>query len=154
VRILRGCLWIVPLSVGLAAPSPVIVDTDAGTDDLMAIAFLLARKDVRIEAITIADGLAHVQAGGANILRMLQAAGASGIPVYLGRSEPLERTAPFPAEWRQTSDTLPGVTLPASARPPERVPATDFLTARLAGSRRPIRLLALGPRTHPGGPVR
>ena len=45
--------------------APVIIDTDCGSDDLMAIAFLLGRKDVRIEAIAVDErfgplcGLAH-----------------------------------------------------------------------------------------------
>ncbi len=33
-----------------------IIDTDAGSDDLMAIAFLLSRDDIHIEAITVAKG--------------------------------------------------------------------------------------------------
>ncbi|MGD0907006.1 MAG: nucleoside hydrolase, partial [Candidatus Acidiferrales bacterium] len=53
----------------------VIVDTDAGSDDLMAIAFLLSRPDIHVEAITIANGMAHVPAGGKNILRLLELAG-------------------------------------------------------------------------------
>ena len=62
---MRGCSMIVVLAAGLAAQTPVIIDTDAGSDDLMAIAFLLSSKDVKIEAITIVDGLAHVPAGAA-----------------------------------------------------------------------------------------
>ena len=117
--ILRCCFLIVPLVACLSAQSRVIIDTDAGSDDLMAIAFLLSRKDVKIEAITVVDGLAHVRAGAANVLRLLQLAGATAVPVYAGSEQPLERTAPFPAEWRKTSDTLPGVKLPAAKRTPE-----------------------------------
>jgi pyrimidine-specific ribonucleoside hydrolase len=152
--ILWSCLLIALLAAGLAAQSPVIIDTDAGTDDLMAIAFLLSRKDVKIEAITIAEGLAHVQVGAANVLRLLELAGASGVPVYPGREEPLERTAPFPAEWRQTSDTLPGVALPAVKRKAEAQRAADFLVARLGDQGRPVRILALGPLTNLGDAFR
>src|SRR5438093_7064352 len=123
MRILRGCFLIALMAGGLAAQIRVIVDTDAGTDDLMAIAFLLSRKDVKIEAITIVEGLAHVEAGAANVLRVLELAGATGVPVYRGSPDPLERTAPFPAEWRQISDTLPGVNLPAAKRKQESQPA-------------------------------
>src|SRR5579859_3484491 len=113
MTVLRNCFLIASLAASLAAQTPIIIDTDAGSDDLMAIAFLLSRKDVKIEAITIVDGLAHVPAGAANVLRLLELAGATAVPVYPGAQEPLERTAPFPAEWRRTSDTLPGVMLPA-----------------------------------------
>jgi inosine-uridine nucleoside N-ribohydrolase len=152
--IARRCLLSVLLTARLAAQSPVIIDTDAGSDDLMAIAFLLSRKDVKIEAITIADGLAHVPAGAANVLRLLQLAGATGVPVYSGAEEPLERTAPFPAEWRRTSDTLPGVELPAASRKPESRRAADFLLARLSGAARPVSILALGPLTNLGDAFR
>ena len=142
------------LAASLAAQSPVIIDTDAGSDDLMAIAFLLSRKDVKIEAITIVDGLAHVPAGAANVLRLLQLAGAIEVPVYLGAEEPLERTAPFPTEWRRTSDNLPGVKLPVAKRKPERRRATDFLVERLADPARPVSILALGPLTNLGDAFR
>jgi purine nucleosidase len=138
------------LAASLAAQRPVIIDTDAGSDDLMAIAFLLSRQDVKIEAITIVDGLAHVPAGAANVLRLLQLAGAIEVPVYLGAEEPLERTAPFPAEWRRTSDNLPSVKLPIAKRKAESRRATDFLVERLADPARPVSILALGPLTNLG----
>jgi pyrimidine-specific ribonucleoside hydrolase len=146
--ILRSSFLMVLLSASLAAQTALIIDTDAGTDDLLAIAFLLSRKDVKIEAITIVDGLAHVTAGAANVLRLLQLAGATGVPVYPGAKESLERTAPFPAGWRQTSDTLPGVKLPVAERKPENRQATDFLVERLADPARPVSILALGPLTN------
>jgi purine nucleosidase/pyrimidine-specific ribonucleoside hydrolase len=152
--ILRSYFLIALLSTSLAAQSPVIIDTDAGSDDLMAIAFLLSRKDVKIEAITVVDGLAHVPAGAANVQRLLQLAAATDVPVYAGAEQPLERTAPFPAEWRLTSDTLPGVKLPSALRKPERGRAVDFLVSRLGDPTRPVSILALGPLTNLGDALR
>ena len=146
---IRSALSIAGLAASLAAQTPVIIDTDAGNDDLMAIAFLLSRKDVKVEAITVVDGLAHVPAGAENILRALELAGAR-VPVHKGRETPLQRTSPFPAEWRQTSDSLPGVRLPVTRRTPEPQNAVDYLVARLGASDRPVRILALGPLTNLG----
>jgi pyrimidine-specific ribonucleoside hydrolase len=123
---------------------PVIIDTDAGSDDLMAIAFLLGRRDVQVEAITVVNGLAHVGAGARNIARLLELAGRREIPVYAGRPEPLEGRAEFPARWRRDSDRLPGVHLPVMARGPEAMPAAKFL----AGRKNRARILALGPLTN------
>ncbi len=138
--------------VDLAAKraTPVIIDTDAGSDDLIAIAFLLARPDVPIEAITIANGLAHVAPGATNVLRLLALAGRHDIPVFVGRPAPLKGDASFPAEWRQLSDQLPGVELPASGRRPEPRGAVAFLTRRLRDRHRSVRILALGPLTNLG----
>ncbi len=135
-------------AAGGGRPCTVIIDTDAGSDDLIAIAFLLARPDVRIEAITIANGLAHVRPGAANVLRLLELAGRKDVPVYLGRETPLRATAEFPREWRQLSDKLPGVELPATARAAEAQSAADYLAKRLADPRRRARVLALGPLTN------
>ena len=131
-----------------AQTASVIIDTDCGRDDLMAIAFLSARRDVRIEAVTVANGLAHVQAGAANILRLLALGGQGDVPVYVGRETPLHGNASFPDPWRQNSDAL----IPGSAahHKPQAQPAADYLVNRLRDHGRPVRILALGPLTNFG----
>jgi pyrimidine-specific ribonucleoside hydrolase len=133
-------------------PSPlrraVIVDTDAGADDLMAIAFLLSRPDIHVEAITIENGMAHVQAGGRNVLRLLALAGRNDIPVFLGRETPLSGSQEFPAEWRRASDQLPGITLPEAAHAVDARSAADYLLKRLLDAAHPVQVLALGPLTN------
>jgi pyrimidine-specific ribonucleoside hydrolase len=135
-----------------AQPStPVIIDTDCGHDDLTAIAFLLARRDVRIEAITIANGLAHVQAGAANVARLLALGGRGDVPVYIGRETPLRGHAAFPDPWREKSDALlSGLKVPAAGRAPEKQSAANYLAGRLRDHSRPARVLALGPLTNFG----
>ncbi len=137
------------LATALAAQiNSVIIDTDAGSDDLMAIAFLLAHPTVHIEAITIANGLAHVDAGAHNLVRLLELSGRKNIPVFTGRSTPLRGHAEFPAQWRKTSDELQGVTLPVAARQPEPKPAAEYFLQRLKDRSHPVRILALGPLTN------
>jgi inosine-uridine nucleoside N-ribohydrolase len=128
----------------------IIIDTDAGSDDLMAIAFLLAHPSVHIEAITIANGLAHVDAGARNLVRLLELSGRKGVSVFAGRNTPLRGFAEFPAEWRKTSDELPGVTLPAATRKPEPKRAAGYFLQRLKDQSHPVRILALGPLTNLG----
>jgi pyrimidine-specific ribonucleoside hydrolase len=128
---------------------PILIDTDAGSDDFMAIAFLLSQSDVHVEAITTANGLAHTDAGARNLVRLLALAGRTDIPVFAGRSAPLQGNAEFPAEWRRISDELPGVQLPEkTANHPDPRPAADYLTERLTGQRPKVRILALGPLTN------
>jgi pyrimidine-specific ribonucleoside hydrolase len=131
-----------------AQQRPILIDTDANSDDLMAIAFLLSQPGVPIEAITIANGVAHPEAGARNVARLLQLAGRDDVPVFAGRNHPLRGDAEFPAEWRKIADELPGVTLPPANRQPESRPAADYLIARLKQQDRPVRILALGPLTN------
>ena len=111
----------------------------------MAIAFLLSRSDIHVEAITIVNGMAHVPAGGRNVLRLLALAGRTDIPVFLGRETPISGNNEFPAEWRRASDELPGITLPDASRAPESRGAVDFLSKRLLDAAHPVQFLALGP---------
>src|SRR5256885_193467 len=130
---------------------PVIIDTDCGHDDLTAIAFLLARRDVRIEAVTIANGLAHVRAGAANVARLLTLGGRGDVPVFIGRDAPLRGHAAFPDPWREKSDALlRGLKVPAAGRTPEKQTAAGYLAGRLRDHRNPVRVLALGPLTNFG----
>ncbi len=114
----------------------------------MAIAFLLARRDVRIEAVTIANGVAHVRPGAENVLRLLELAGRGDVPVYLGQEAPLGGHAEFPEIWRKGADAPVGTQ--AVQHAPQKEPAAEYLAARLRQHGRPFRILALGPLTNLG----
>ena len=146
-----------PATAKLSAQSPphpslvrraVIVDTDASSDDLVAIAFLLSRPDIHVEAITIENGMAHVPAGASNVLRLLALCGHADIPVFPGRDTPLSGDHEFPAAWRRAADDLPGISLPEATRPVEQRSASDFLLKRLLDAAHPVQVLALGPLTN------
>ncbi|MGO9640135.1 MAG: nucleoside hydrolase [Candidatus Acidiferrales bacterium] len=130
------------------------MDTDAGSDDMLALAFMLGRRDVHIEAITIVNGLCHVRDGANNVLRLLELAGHPEIPVYIGTSAPLAGSAAFPLAWRKDADALPGVTLPQATAKLQTESASAFLVRRLSNSKRPVRILALGPLTNIGSALR
>jgi inosine-uridine nucleoside N-ribohydrolase len=130
------------------AKVPCVIDTDAGTDDFMAIAYLLTQKDLRIEAITVSNGLSHVEQGARNIERLLALAGRSDIQVFIGRSTPLSGNNSFPEYWRQLSDELQQVELPKSGNSLSSQSATDFLKERFKKIDQPLRILALGPLTN------
>lgn len=127
---------------------PLIIDTDAGADDLIALLWLMRQPEIKIEAVTIGQGLAHPAAGAESVLRVLEAGGLTTIPVYVGSDRPFRGQSEFPADWRKAADSLLRDEFPASKRRPERRPAEQFLAKRLLDSRRPVRLLALGPLTN------
>lgn len=134
------------LSAAWAQTTPILIDTDAGSDDFMAIALLLSDRTVPIDAITVVNGLAHVDAGARNMARLLDLAGRGRVPVFAGKGSPLRGAAQFPAEWRKIADDLPGVSLAKASRPRESKPAADYLVERLRKG--PARILALGPLTN------
>ncbi|HUX94560.1 MAG TPA: nucleoside hydrolase [Bacteroidales bacterium] len=64
----------------------VIIDTDAGIDDIKAISMLLASPDVRVLAISISPGVLNSQAGYVKIKSLLNSYYHEGIPVGINRS--------------------------------------------------------------------
>src|SRR2546426_6256768 len=102
---------------------PIIVDTDAGADDMMALAYLLSSRDARIEAITVVHGVAHVSEGARNIRRLLNLAGRPEIPVFEGEERPLQGLRPFPADWRAAGRKKPPRGFSANGATPPAAPA-------------------------------
>jgi pyrimidine-specific ribonucleoside hydrolase len=125
--------------------TPVIIDTDMGTDDMMAISLLLAHREIPIEAVTVVNGLARVAPGAANARRLIAASGRTGIQVFEGRARPLNGTRDFPPDWRANSDRpISNLNVPAATT--ER--AEVWLARRLKNVAHPVRILALGPLTN------
>lgn len=133
---------------------PIVVDTDVGQDDAMALLFLLQHPGLRIEAITVSGtGLAHCDAGVRNVLALLDVADAPrGIPVSCGPEKPLPGTSAttgsFPDDWRAQTDGFYGVDLPDPDRSPVAVPAPRLLRSAIADAGADVRLLTLGPLTN------
>ncbi len=134
------------LSLWAQLPRRVIVDTDAGTDDLLALLFLLQRTDIQIEAITTVHGLANPTAGAETVTRLLAFCKQTKIPVFIGAARPLEGAAAFPSDWRAAANRLLRQ-LPNSSVPPQNEPAAAFLKRRLLHGPT-VDVLALGPLTN------
>ncbi len=66
-------------------PTPVIVDTDMGSDDWMAILYLLQNPAVELKAITVdCVGETYCLPGAVNVTRLMEIAKRSQIPVFFG----------------------------------------------------------------------
>lgn len=148
-------LVILPLLPGsrpaLAASRVLLIDTDAGSDDLIALLYLLrasASSSWTIRGITVSNGLAHPPEGARNILRLLQAAGYAAIPVAVGRSRPLEGEHAFPDAWRRRADALYGLDLDEASAKPVKIPASEFLLEHIRASPSRVRIIVLGPLTN------
>ena len=63
----------------------VVIDTDAGVDDIKAITLLLASPDVRVTAIIVSPGALNVESGYLKIKSLLNSYYHEGIPVWINR---------------------------------------------------------------------
>src|SRR5262245_44586905 len=91
----------------------VVIDTDMGTDDAMAILYLLGRPNVDVKAIIVAgDGLAHCDTGVKNARGLTALGGRPEIPVACGHEKPLEGEHVYPDFMRSGADDLGKLGLP------------------------------------------
>jgi inosine-uridine nucleoside N-ribohydrolase len=76
-----------------------LIDTDPGVDDAMAIQFVLGLPQFDVRALTTVFGNVAVELATTNALRLLHLAGRADIPVAQGATHPLAGTfdggAPF-----------------------------------------------------------
>ncbi|MBK8022588.1 MAG: nucleoside hydrolase [Chloroflexi bacterium] len=80
-----------------------IIDTDAGIDDAIALMLALRQPGVRVEAITTVCGNVALDKVIRNVFTVLDAMGAD-VPVYAGAAQPL--VAPWSAESVHGADGL------------------------------------------------
>jgi pyrimidine-specific ribonucleoside hydrolase len=157
MRHTRLALVVILLAAGLPAgisaqapePVPVIIDTDMGADDWMAILYLLQHRQVETLAITVTGtGIAHCDPGTQNAMNLLALTGEPDIPVACGRETPLQGDHAFPDEWRAGPDAILDLDLPENPNPPPEITAVDLLAATMAESPEPVVLITLGPLTN------
>ncbi len=127
-----------------------IIDTDPGTDDAVAILIALAYfSDEEILGITTVAGNVKVEIGTNNALRILEHADRNKIPVYEGEKAPLEREL-LTAEWVHGTDGLNFVPFPSPSKEKEKKDAVTFLKESLDNSDEKVTLCVLGPMTNIG----
>ena len=124
----------------------VLIDTDCGIDDAVAIMIALASPELEVVGITTVSGNVALERVLENVLRLLSYLDRTGIPVFRGASGALVEKW-HRAEGVHGSNGLGGVELPPPRIPEqqERAPAG---ICRLARENPGLTLLTLGPLTN------
>lgn len=127
---------------------PIIIDTDPGQDDALAILLALsAVSELEVAGITTIAGNVGVAQTCINALRICQLANRADIPVYAGCAQPILR-ALHTAEFICGPDGLVGMDLPAPRHSPQPSHAVEFIIEHLRGSTERVTICALGPLTN------
>ncbi len=125
----------------------IILDTDPGTDDAIALFLALASPEVQLEAVTTTHGNVGVDLTTQNALSLLELAERTEIPVARGSANPLVHSPVDAAHVHGTSG-LGGLTLPAPTISPTQQHAVDLIIERLHAAPGEITLVAVGPLTN------
>lgn len=129
---------------------PMIIDTDPGVDDAVALMLAVASPEVQLLAVTTVFGNADVEVTTRNALRVRTLAGLGQLPVAAGAARPLV----YPRQERAGSwhgaDGLGGRAdlLPAPSAPLDPLGAVPLMAALLRCAADPVTLVAIGPLTN------
>ena len=124
----------------------IILDTDPGIDDAIALLLALASPELELCGITTVSGNVGLPAATANALRVLELAGRSDIPVAPGCGRPLVRPIHHAREFHG-ADGLGDIGLPRATTVPSAEHALDLITREVLDGE-PVTLIAVGPLTN------
>lgn len=129
----------------MPAVERVIIDTDAGIDDAVAIALGLHSPEISVCAITTTYGNNTVVAATRNVRALLDRVGRPSIPVSAGASAPLDG-GPLPPRIAHGPSGLGYATLPPLPR--HVVPQPAALGRAIRQVPAPVTVVTMGPLTN------
>ncbi len=130
-------------------PRKIIIDTDPGQDDAVAILLALASpEDIDVLGIVCVAGNVGLARNARNALKIVELAGRDDVPVYAGSARPMMRPL-VTAEHVHGATGLDGPDLPEPRKQLELMHGVDFLIdAIMSEPEGTVTVCALGPLTN------
>jgi inosine-uridine nucleoside N-ribohydrolase len=130
-----------------AKPRRIIIDTDPGIDDAMAIFLALRSPELKVEAITPVCGNVPLDLTLPNALRLVEIADRTDVPVAAGASHPLVRRL-VTSGHVHGANGLAGVEFPEPKIKPVHETATEIIRRVVRENPGEITIVAVGPLTN------
>ncbi len=128
-------------------PRRVIIDTDPGVDDALALLLALRSPEIKVEAITVVAGNVPVETGLFNALCIVEVSDSISVPVALGANAPLKRKLVTATEWHGENGLM-GLSLPQPKLKPSSESAIELMGQVIKKSPHQVSIVALGPLTN------
>ncbi len=125
----------------------VLIDTDPGIDDAMAVHLAFAHPALEVVALTSVFGNVHVPVATRNALRLAELAGAS-VPVAEGEAAPLAQPLRPPGYFVHGNDGFGTVPAAEPAGSPDPRDAAQCIVDLVAASQGEVTLCPVGPLTN------
>jgi len=135
------------LAVPASAAKKIILDTDPGTDDALALMLALNSPELDVRAITVVPGNVTLAMGVENALRMVSLANRCDIPVAAGASKPLFQKL-ITAEFWHGKNGLADIDLALSKCKVDAHFGPDLIIQLVKASPHEITLVPVGPLTN------
>ncbi|MFZ5882926.1 MAG: nucleoside hydrolase [Chloroflexota bacterium] len=128
-------------------PKRILIDTDPGIDDALAILLALASPELSLEGLSVVHGNCSLEQAARNGLAVLELAGAAHIPLARGCELPLVQPSLLAPETHGNAG-LGYAKLPEPRTQPIGQHGSDFLIEKVLASPGEITLVAIGPLTN------
>jgi inosine-uridine nucleoside N-ribohydrolase len=125
-----------------------IIDTDPGVDDAMAIQFALSCDQLEVIGLTTVFGNVPVELATSNTLRLLHLAGKDTIPVAKGAAKPMKGEFSGGASFVHGDDGMGNTHHPLAPLQPIRQQASAFIIEQITTYPGAITIVAIGPLTN------
>ncbi|HYO89585.1 MAG TPA: nucleoside hydrolase [Candidatus Limnocylindrales bacterium] len=129
-------------------PQKIIIDTDPGVDDAMAIFFALRSPELEVIGLTTIFGNVHTSLATVNALRLLDIADRPDIPVAKGADNPMAVPYGGPVAFVHGDDGQGNVNLPPSPRTAVDQTAAQFIVEQVMSQPGEVTLVPVGPLTN------
>lgn len=129
------------------SPKRVIIDTDPGIDDAMAIILALNSPELKVEALTVVPGNVEGWQGLENTLKIVSLAGRCDVVVAGGAQHPLNQKL-ITAQYWHGKNGLAGVELPASKCKADPRFGPDLIIETVHRYPHEVTLVPIGPLTN------
>jgi inosine-uridine nucleoside N-ribohydrolase len=129
-------------------PKKILIDTDPGIDDAMAILFALASPELEVVGLTSIFGNVHTRLATQNALRLVEFAGHPHIPVAHGADKPLVIAFDEAPDIVHGADGFGNTHHPAPHGHPTGRPAAEFIVETVMEQPGEITLVPIGPLTN------
>jgi len=124
-----------------------IIDTDATSDDAVALIMALREKSIKIEAITVVAGAVPIELAVKNALLSVEMANTYKPLVYKGMKKPLFRKL-FTAEFVHGEDGMGNMNLPEPKIKIQEMHAIDAIINLVMNNPGKMEIITLGPLTN------
>lgn len=126
----------------------IIIDTDPGIDDAMAIFLALTSPELDVVGLTTVMGNVEVDLATTNALRLLEIAGRSDIPVAEGAAKPIAADFLGAVGFVHGDDGQGNAFLPPPTGQPLGISAAEFIVQQARAHPGEITLVPIGPLTN------
>jgi purine nucleosidase len=132
----------------------VIIDTDPGVDDAMAVLFALRSPELDVLGLTTIFGNTETEVTTQNALRLVELEGNGHIPVARGASQPLVLQPREKGKHFHHPDGFGGINPPPPEGKPLDIPAAQFIVETIIKHPGEVFLAPVGPLTNIAAAVR